>query len=131
MTPGFSTLSRRAFLLGGVATSLRPLVPETDPWREMPSILARIKPPKFPARDFDITRFGAPTNGVDESSEAIAKAVAACSEAGGGRVVIPRGQFLSGSIRLKSRVNLHLSQGAVLKFVRDPRKYLPVVFTRW
>src|SRR5262245_51174096 len=131
MTTGFPRLSRRAFLLGGVATSLRALVPEKDPWSEIPSILGRIKPPKFPGRDFDITRFGALTNGVDESTEAIAKAVAACGEVGGGRVVIPRGQFLTGPIRLKSRVNLHLSQGSLLKFVRDPRNYLPVVFTRW
>ena len=38
---------------------------------------------------------------------------------------------MTGAIRLKSRVNLHLSEGAVLKFSTDPAKYLPAVFTRW
>jgi polygalacturonase len=104
---------------------------QTDPWSEAPSILARIKPPTFPARDFNVLQFGAKADTSTDSSDAISKAIAACSAAGGGRVVIPAGQFLTGPIRLKSRVNLYLSEGAVLKFVTDPRRYLPVVFTRW
>jgi polygalacturonase len=128
MRIGKSTLSRRTFLLGAAALT-KPLWQSADPWSEVPSILARIKPPSFPARDFNILQFGAKAE--TDSSDAISKAIAACSAAGGGRVVIPAGQFLTGPIRLKSRVNLYLSEGAVLKFVTDPRRYLPVVFTRW
>ena len=51
--------------------------------------------------------------------------------AGGGRVVVPAGTFLTGAIHLKSSVNLHLSAGATLRFSRNPQDYLPVVFTRW
>src|SRR5438067_13786541 len=42
-------------------------------WNSVPAILARIKPPKFPARDFNITNFGAVADGKSDSTEAIGK----------------------------------------------------------
>jgi polygalacturonase len=130
MTIGKSTLSRRSFLTIALAPAL---VRQTqkDPWTEVAAIVDRIKPPKFPAEDFNITQFGAVPNSGSESTDAIKQAITACSSAGGGRVMVPAGEFLTGPIRLKSGVNLHLTDKAVLKFVNDPRKYLPVVFTRW
>lgn len=92
------------------------------------SILARIKVPEFPGRDFVITAYGAKP-GAD-SSEAIKDAIEACHQAGGGRVVIPPGTFLTGAVHLKSNVNLHVSGGATLQFDTDPAKY-PLVLTRW
>lgn len=62
--------------------------------------------------------------------EAFAKAIAACNSAGGGRVVVPKGEFLTGAVHLKSNVNLHVEAGAVLRFMRETRKY-PVVLTRF
>ncbi len=100
-----------------------------DPWAAVPEILARIVPPRFPQRDFPITSFGARADGRD-CSAAIAKAIEACRRAGGGRVVVPRGEFPTGPIRLQSRVELHVQSGATLKFSNDPAKY-PAVFTRW
>ena len=100
-------------------------------WDSVPAILARIRPPKFPARDFPITNFGARAGGDFDNTEAMRKAIEACNRAGGGRVVVPAGVFLTGAIHLKSNVNLHVSEGATLKFSTDPSKYLPAVFTRW
>ena len=100
-------------------------------WDAVPAILARIRPPKFPARDFPITDFGARAGGDFDNTEAIRKAVEACNRAGGGRVVVPAGVFMTGAVHLKSNVNLHVSEGATLKFFTDPAKYLPAVFTRW
>ena len=102
-----------------------------DPWSQASQILARIKAPVFPARDFPITKFGAAANGKADCTEAFAKAIEACNKAGGGRVVVPAGEFLTGAIHLKSNVNLHVTKNATIKFSRDPKKYLPVVFTRW
>jgi len=102
-----------------------------DPWAEVPRILARIKPPTFPTRDFDITRFGARGDGKFDCTEAFRLSIAACNHAGGGRVVVPAGQFLTGAIHLRSNVNLHVTKNATIKFDPDPKKYLPVVFTRW
>ncbi len=98
-------------------------------WADAEAILARIKAPAFPDRDFPITDFGAVAGGAD-CTEAIAKAIAAANGAGGGRVVVPAGQWHTGAIRLKSNVNLHVSEGATLKFSPDPARY-PTVFTRW
>src|SRR5581483_2766571 len=102
----------------------------SHPWSRLPQILARITPPSFPPREFDITKFGAVDHNHFDCSGAFAKAIAACAHAGGGTVVVPEGEFLTGAIRLKSKVNLHISEGSTIRFSRDPNKY-PVVFTRW
>jgi polygalacturonase len=102
-----------------------------DAWAGAAAILARIVPPRFPTRDFDIAAFGAIGDGAKDCSAAIRAAIAACAAAGGGRVVVPAGTYLTGAVHLRSGVNLHLSAGATLRFSRDPRHYLPVVFTRW
>ncbi len=103
----------------------------SDPWQQVDAILQRIQPPTFPERDFDVTQFGAKGDGLADCSVAFRKAIDECSRAGGGRVVVPKGEFLTGPIHLKSNVNLHLAEGAVIKFHRDPKRYLPLVFSRW
>jgi polygalacturonase len=130
-----------AVLLLGISQSFPPAAAAQRPrtqravsrmgWNVVPSILARIKPPKFPARDFPVTDFGARAGGDFDNTEAIRKAIEACNRAGGGRVVVPAGVFMTGAIHLKSNVNLHVSEGATLRFSTDPAKYLPLVFTRF
>jgi polygalacturonase len=100
-------------------------------WDQVPGILARIRPPVFPKRDFEITRYGAVADGVKDCTGAVARAIAACSHAGGGRVVVPPGVFSTGPVHLKSNVELHIAAGATLRFLRDPKRYLPLVYTRW
>src|SRR2546425_825412 len=107
------------------------LIAVDDPWSQASQILARIRAPVFPARDFPITKFGAIANGKTDCTEALARAIEACNKAGGGRVVVPAGEFLTGAIHLKSNVNLYLAKNSTIKFSQDPKKYLPVVFTRW
>ena len=101
-----------------------------DPWQEVPRILARIKPPVFASRDFDVSGYGAVGDNAKDNTSAFRDAIAACTRAGGGRVVVPAGEFVTGAIELKSGVNLHVSQGATIRFTRDQSRY-PVVFTRW
>ncbi len=60
------------------------------------------------------------------------EAIDSCSWRGGGTVVVEEGTyFLNGTLRLKSDVNLHLSEGAYLKFSGKASDFLPVVHTRW
>ncbi|MBI3714977.1 MAG: glycoside hydrolase family 28 protein [Betaproteobacteria bacterium] len=99
-------------------------------WADYATVLARIRAPVFPERDFPITQFGAVADGASDATAAIAMAIATCHAAGGGRVLVPAGNFLTGPIVLQSRVNLHLAEGATLKFSTDPARY-PTVFTRW
>ena len=104
---------------------------ERDGWRDLPAILARIRPPTFPARDFDVTAFGAVGDDHADNTRAFRAAIAACQAAGGGRVVVPGGTFMTGAIELKSGVNLHLAERATtIRFTRDPAAY-PVVLTRF
>ena len=119
-------MTRRTFLAG---TTVALTVRAADDWREQAdAIVARVTPPNFPSRDFEITKHGA-RPGVD-ASDSIRKAIEACSAAGGGRVVVPSGLFPTGPIHLKSNVNLHVAEGATLRFSREPKDY-PLVFTRW
>ena len=105
---------------------------ETGVWAtEYPRILARIKPPKFKKKDYLITKYGALSNGKTLCTESIKKAIEECSKKGGGRVVVPKGEFLTGAIHLKSNVNLHIQKDATLKFSINPKDYLPIVHTRW
>jgi len=101
------------------------------PWDQLPAVLGRIRPPVFPNRTFEITRYGAVGDAAKDCTEALARAIAACAEAGGGRVIVPAGIFLTGPVRLKSNVDLHIAANATLRFVRDPKRYLPLVYTRW
>jgi polygalacturonase len=104
---------------------------ETDAWENIDSIMEHINTPSFPDKDFTIASYGAVGDGTVDSSDAIRKAIEACSGEGGGRVVVPAGNYLSGPIYLKSNVNLHLEKGATILFSTNPADYLPVVYTRW
>ena len=117
--------------LARALTQTRPASSPADPWARVPEILRRVKPPVFPKRDYDVTKYGAAGDGRADCTEAFRKAVAACNKAGGGRVVVPAGTFLTGPIHLLSNVNLHVSEGATVRFSRNPKDYLPLVFTRW
>src|SRR5690349_421983 len=67
--------------------------PADTNWAQVQEILKRIKPPEFPKHEFDITKFGAKGDGATDCTEAFREAIAACNEAGGGRVVVPSGKF--------------------------------------
>jgi len=103
----------------------------TSQWLEATEILDRIRSPIFPAREFGITNYGALADGQTDCTEAIRKAIEACHKAGGGKVVIPAGVYLTGPIHLKSNVELHFDNRSTLKFTTDPKMYLPVVLTRF
>src|SRR5262245_11839342 len=91
--------------------------PANTGWAQVPAILSRIKAPTFPNRDFKLSDYGAIADSKTDNTEAIRKAIAACNAAGGGRVVAPPGVTLTGAIHLKSNVNLHIPEGATLKFI--------------
>lgn len=117
--------------IAGCARRPPPLTAAADSgWAAVPEILDRIRAPEFPARTFSITDFGAAGDGVTDCTALFGRAIAACHDAGGGRVVVPAGRFLTGPIRLRSNVNLHVEEDAAVLFSTEPSAY-PRVFTRW
>ncbi len=63
---------------------------------------------------YDIRGFGAVGDGIAMNTGAIQAAIDRCTADGGGTVVVPAGRFLTGTIRLRDRVVLHVSSGGVL-----------------
>ncbi|MDN3594890.1 glycoside hydrolase family 28 protein [Zunongwangia endophytica] len=106
-------------------------ISETDIWKKADKIIADITVPQFKDQLFDITEYGAVADGTTNNSEAFKKAIAACNEAGGGKVIVPEGKFLTGPIHLKSNVNLHLNEGSEVLFSKDAKDYLPAVHTSY
>ena len=146
--------ARRGFLktatvaglaLSGPARALAAAVP--DPWKAAASIAQRLaNPAKFRKADYVVTDFGAapcklvpvkawvsfedqadlptPAPNAQDCYAAIKAAIEKCHAEGGGRVVIPKGDwFCAGPIVLLSNVNVHLASGAHVYFSNDPADY--------
>ena len=87
-----------------------------------------VKLPVIPEQEFDVSDFGAVSDGVTSNTKAFAAAIQSASDAGGGRVVIPAGIWLTGPIALQSNVELHACKGALVLFDKNPEEY-PVFLT--
>ncbi len=103
-----------------------------DPWEKAERIAAEIGLPEIPDRVFHLTEYGARGDGTFDNKEVFERALAACRDSGGGRIVVGPGMWLvNGPIHLESRMELHLQEGARLLFGSDPVDYLPIVLTSW
>ena len=78
---------------------------------------------KTNAVQFNILDYGAKGNGVALNTRSIQAAIDACSKSGGGTVCFPAGNYLSGTIYLKSHVTIFLDAGAVLTGSKDLKDY--------
>lgn len=118
------------FLLSGCQS--RQESEEADPWAKADEIARQIKLPVIPESSFKITDFGGTGDGSTDNKPAFDRTITACEEAGGGTILLEPGTYLvNGPIHLKSNMNLHLQEGATLKFGNNPEFYLPVVLTSW
>ncbi len=106
-------------------------------WDQAETIERDLARTSFPARTFAVTDFAAHTGQQDDlntarhNRAAFQRAIDACHQAGGGRVLVRDGVWPCGALTLKSNVELHLQQDAVLAFHPALELYLPLVFTRW
>ncbi|GGX93632.1 hypothetical protein GCM10007386_25570 [Pseudoduganella dura] len=146
-------LQRRRLIKGTAALGtvsfmgLPALAQAPDPWaraKEIAGVFA--KPLPFPKRDFPVTAYGGkpckvhkvagyptirakgqvttPVPGSHDSHPALRAAIAAAHKAGGGRVLVPAGDwYLKGPIVLLSNVHVHLAKGAHVYFSASPADY--------
>ncbi|MCM3139514.1 glycoside hydrolase family 28 protein [Bacillus safensis] len=94
-------------------------------------VLKQIIAPQFPDRELNVVHYGADAEGKELSTNAIQSAIDEAHRLKGGRVLIPRGTFVTGALELKSNVELHLQEKAYVTFSQDPKDYLPLVLTRY
>jgi polygalacturonase len=129
----YGSVMSTTLTIGAVSTdfNIQTIDDPESGWAMVPGTLSQINPPVFPDRDFNIIDFGAIGDGETICTEAFQQAISACSDSGGGRVIVPEGEFLTGAIHLKSNVNLYLTKNAMIKFSQDPEDFLPVVYTRF
>ena len=153
MTRTINQQRRRVLRAGAASSALLAsggcahTVAEQDPWKNAQDIIARVgKPLTFREQDFLITAYGAapcklvsveghvthdakgtlktPAPKSHDCYPAIAAAIAACNKAGGGRVLIPAGNwYCAGPMVLLSNVHVHLAKGAQILFSANPADY--------
>jgi len=103
-----------------------------DPWTTTyRQVEAAIRQPRFADRTISITQYGASINNdAATNQKAINRTIEQCSQQGGGRVIIPAGEWKTGAIRLQSGVNLVVEKGAKVNFSSDKSLY-PLVLSAW
>lgn len=84
--------------------------------------------PIIPERTVKITDFNIVNNDI---TDAVKEAVDMLERLGGGTIIIPSGNYISSAIHLKSNIELHLEDGANIRFDPTPERYLPIVFTTY
>lgn len=89
------------------------------------SLLLFLKLSIINAQSFNILTYGARNDGKSISTLAVQKAIDTCNLNGGGKVIIPTGVFVIGTVYLKSNVNLYLETGAILRGSPDIKDYAP------
>lgn len=97
-------------------------------YEDLPFEMPRIKAPVFPSTTVSVSDFGGKGNGIELNTEAFRLAIDDLVKRGGGTLLVPSGVWLTGPIELKSNINLHLTERAILLFSPDKDLY-PLVET--
>lgn len=120
----------KKMLVALLACMMLPLgVAAQEEWNTVyKEIESRIKAPTFKEKVYKAAV--KEKNTAKKNQQIINKTIAKCSKAGGGKVVIPAGKYMTGALTLMSGVNLCVEKGAELVFAFDRTLY-PLVYTRW
>ncbi|MFA5328225.1 MAG: glycoside hydrolase family 28 protein [Prolixibacteraceae bacterium] len=103
---------------------------ENDLYKNIEFSMPVVKLPEIPAHSVSITDFGAKSGGQFLCTQAFADAIDAVAKKGGGRVIIPRGTWLTGPISLKSNIELYTETGTLVIFSTNKDLY-PLVETNF
>jgi polygalacturonase len=94
-----------------------------DVYKNIEFKMPQVTETSFPANTVSITQFGGVAGGNVKNTEAFRKAIEDLSKKGGGKLVVPRGMWLTGPIELKSNINLYVEEGAFIVFSKDKNDY--------
>jgi len=97
-------------------------------YNDLPFSMEQVVVPVFPELNYSINDFGGIGDGIYLNTTAFSSAIDALSQKGGGTLNVPGGLWLTGPITLKSNINLHLEDGALLIFSKNYDDY-PLIET--
>ena len=98
------------------------------PLKDVPFDMPQLQAPVFPEFTVNMKDKGIAPEAL--LSPILNQTIEEVSKRGGGTVVVPAGHWKSGRIVLRSNVNLHIAEGAVIEFGGKAEDYLPAVFSR-
>ena len=107
-----------AFLFSGFTNAQN-----SDIYKGIEFNMPKVKETSFASNTLSIKDFGGISDGKTKNTEAFKKAIDALVKKGGGKLVVPRGMWLTGPIELKSNINLYVEEGAFITFSRDKNDY--------
>jgi polygalacturonase len=105
-------------------------ISQEDLYKDLPFEMPRVQEPSIPNNAVNIKDFGAIADGITSNTKAIAAAIEEVVKKGGGRVVIPEGVWVTGPIILKSKIDLHIEKGAIVRFSGNYDEY-PLIYTSY
>jgi len=79
--------------------------------------------PTIPQKDYNFKDFGGVGDGKTLNTKAFEKAISTIAQNGGGRLVVPAGTWLTGPIELKSKIDFHVEEGAIVQFSSDIKQF--------
>jgi polygalacturonase len=94
-----------------------------DIYKNIEFKMPQVTETSFPSNTVSIKDFGGVSGGKVKNTEAFKKAMDALVKKGGGKLVVPRGIWLTGPIVLQSNINLHIEDGAFITFSKDKSDY--------
>ena len=94
-----------------------------DIYKNIEFKMPQVAETSFAANIVSITQYGGVAGGNVKNTEAFKKAIEDLSKKGGGKLVVPRGMWLTGPIELKSNINLHIEEGAMIILSKDKNDY--------
>ncbi|SOC79310.1 Polygalacturonase [Salinimicrobium sediminis] len=116
-------------LLVGVNAQAQLSEPERKAATE--EIVERIQLPVIPEYTVSIIKFGAKGDSVSNNKRAFDRAMSHLKKRKGGTLIVPKGVYtVNGPIHFVNNVNLHLEEGAKIRFGDNPKDY-PLVLSSW
>ncbi|MDP9051829.1 MAG: glycoside hydrolase family 28 protein [Acidobacteriota bacterium] len=130
-------IERRTFLKSAAKTMLAaPALPllsglaNAEPTAPVHPVVHKSAAPPKPAVKLNVRDLGATGDGTTKDTLAIQQTIERCSVFGGGEVIVPAGDYLTGALALRSGVTLRIEEGATLNGSTDLAVY-PLAQVRW